>query len=88
MTGAPVSLVEVTPDGAVYAFVLGQGLVRSGEPPAGFETVSNAFGEAYLLHLAGDPADPGRLFAATGEGRILASADHGRTWAPLTGSGR
>jgi photosystem II stability/assembly factor-like uncharacterized protein len=88
VTGAPVSVVEVTPDGALYAFVLGQGLVRSGDPPAAFETVSNAFGEGYLLHLAGDPADPSRLFAATGEGRILASADRGRSWAPLTGSGQ
>jgi photosystem II stability/assembly factor-like uncharacterized protein len=88
VTGAPVSLVEVTPDGTLYAFVLGRGLIRSGEPPTAFQTVSNAFGEAYLLHLASDVADPGRLFAATGEGRILASADGGRTWAPLAGSGQ
>jgi photosystem II stability/assembly factor-like uncharacterized protein len=86
LEGAPVSLAEVTPDGSLYAFVLGRGLVRSGEPPVAFETVSSAFGDAYLLHLAADPSDPGRLFGATGEGRILASSDRGRTWAPLSGS--
>ena len=46
----------------------------------------HTFGDAYLLHLAGDPADPGRLFGATGEGQVLASTDRGRTWAPLAGS--
>lgn len=85
--GAPVSLVELAPDGTLYAFVLGRGLVKSSEPPAGFETVSNAFGDGYLLHLAGDPANPGRLFAATAEGQVVASTDRGRTWAPLANSG-
>ena len=76
-----------TQDGALYAFVFDHGLVRSGsEPPTMFQTVSNSFGEAYLLHLAGDRADPARLFAATGEGQILASADRGRTWVPLAGA--
>jgi photosystem II stability/assembly factor-like uncharacterized protein len=84
--GAPVSLVEVTPDGSLYAFVLGRGLVRSAEPPVAFETVSSAFGDAYLLHFAGDPADPGRLFGATGEGQVLASTDRGRTWEPIAES--
>ena len=85
--GAPVTLVEVAPDGTLYAFVYGRGLVASGEPPAGFETVSAGFGGAFLLHLAADPTDPDRLFAATGEGAILASTDRGRTWSGLAGSG-
>ena len=70
-----VSMVEVTPDGRLYAFVLGRGLVRSGEPPVAFETVSTDFGDAYLLHLAGDPTDASRLFGATGDRRLLASTD-------------
>ena len=85
--GAPVTLVEVAPDGTLYAFVYGRGLVASGEPPAGFETVSGGFGDAFLLHIAADPTNPDRLFAATGEGRILASSDRGRTWSGLAGSG-
>ena len=84
--GAPVTLVEGAPDGSLYAFVLGRGLVRTAEPALTFETVSADFGDVFLLHLAGDPADPARLFAATGEGQILASADRGRTWAPVAGA--
>jgi hypothetical protein len=76
------------PDGALYAFVLGEGLMRSAEAPLTFQTVSNAFGDAYLLHLASDPSDSGRLFAATGDRLILASADGGRTWAPLASPGQ
>jgi photosystem II stability/assembly factor-like uncharacterized protein len=85
--GAPVTLVEIAPDGTFYAFVYGRGLVASGEPPAEFETVSGDFGGAFLLHLAGDPTDPDRQFGATGDGRILASNDRGRTWTGLAGSG-
>ena len=81
-----MTLVEGAPDGSLYAFVLGRGLVRTAEPALTFETVSADFGDVFLLHLAGDPADPARLFAATGEGQILASADRGRTWAPVAGA--
>ena len=87
VSGAAVSLVEVAPDGTLYAFVLGRGLVRGKEPPAGLETVSNAFGEGYLLHLAADPTNPSRLFAADSQGQLLASSDQGRTWTALSGSG-
>jgi photosystem II stability/assembly factor-like uncharacterized protein len=83
---APVSLVEVTPDGTLYALVIGRGLVRSGEPPIGLQTVSNSFGQEYLLHLAGDPTNPNRLFAATGGGRVLTSTDQGRTWSTFGSS--
>ena len=67
--------------------VLGRGLVKSVEPPVAIETVSNVFGESYLLHLAADPTNPDRLFAATGEGQVLASTDQGRTWAAFGRSG-
>ncbi|MFC4171550.1 F510_1955 family glycosylhydrolase [Microvirga sp. GCM10011540] len=80
LDGAPVSLVEVTPDGTLYAFVIGRGLVRSAEEPFGPTELGNDFGGGYLLHLAVDPANPDRLFAATGKGRVLTSTDQGRTW--------
>jgi len=83
LQGAPVSLVEVTPEGTLYAFVLGRGLVKAGEPPVGLETISNGFGDGYLLHLAVDPANPKRVFAVTNGGKLLGSADQGRTWTAL-----
>ncbi|WP_262031705.1 F510_1955 family glycosylhydrolase [Microvirga sp. Mcv34] len=81
--GAPVSLVEVTPEGTLYAFVLGRGLVKAAEPPVGFETISSGFGDGYLLHLAADPTNPKRVFAATNGGKLLSSIDQGRTWTAL-----
>jgi photosystem II stability/assembly factor-like uncharacterized protein len=88
LQGSPVTLVEVTPDGALYAFVVGRGLVRSAEEPLTFTTLGNDFGGGFLQHLAVDPTNPKRLFAATGRGRLLASTDEGRTWATFGGSGR
>lgn len=87
LEGAPVSLVEVTPDGTLYAFVLGRGLVRSAEEPLNFTELGSDFGGGYLLHLAVDPTNPSRLFASTGKGRVLTSADQGRTWSSFGSSG-
>jgi photosystem II stability/assembly factor-like uncharacterized protein len=78
--GTPVSLVEVSPDGTLYAFVIDRGLVRSSEDPLNFSVLGADIGGGFLLHLAVDPTDPNRLFAATGKGRLLVSTDQGRSW--------
>ncbi|QPC88310.1 exo-alpha-sialidase [Mesorhizobium sp. NBSH29] len=83
INGTPVSLVEVAADGSVYAFVLGRGLVRSAEPEMDFKTISDAWGDRILLHLAVDPSDKNRMFAATHQGDILASVDGGAKWDEL-----
>ena len=80
LEGAPVSLVEVTQQGIVYVFVLGRGLLRSAEQQVDFSTVNSDWGNRFLLHLAVDPTDPKRLFAATQHGEILVSTDHGQIW--------
>jgi photosystem II stability/assembly factor-like uncharacterized protein len=79
----PVSLVESAADGTVYAFMLGSGLLRADEPSLNWRTVSNAFGQSYPLHLAIDPGDPRRLYAAMQGGELQASADGGATWRVL-----
>ncbi|MFQ5566387.1 MAG: WD40/YVTN/BNR-like repeat-containing protein [Paracoccaceae bacterium] len=76
----PVSLVEVTGDGTIYAFMLGSGLLRRDETSLNWRTLNNDFGERYLLHLAVDPGNGERLFAVTQEKELLASSDGGRTW--------
>mgnify|MGYP000209220887 CR=1 FL=1 len=78
--GSPVSLVEVTPDGTLYAFVLGQGLLRSGEGELDLASVGADWGDRILLHLAVDPANKDRTFVASHQGNILASKDGGATW--------
>jgi photosystem II stability/assembly factor-like uncharacterized protein len=80
LRGAPVSMVEGAPDGRLYAFVLGRGLLSSAEDPLDFQTVSGDWADRFLLHLATDPNDSDRLFGATQEGTILASSDGGKSW--------
>jgi photosystem II stability/assembly factor-like uncharacterized protein len=81
--GAPVSLIEVTADGVLYAFVLGQGLVRAAEADMNFETTAADWGDKILLHMAVDPTDSNRMFIASHQGDIFASTDGGTNWAAL-----
>jgi hypothetical protein len=87
----PATTVQVTAASEVYAFLVGTGLVRTGEPDLAWQPVSDGFGEAYLLHLTVDPAEPGNLFVVSVDPRshqqsLLASRDRGTTWSAL-GSG-
>ena len=81
--GAPVTMVETAPDGTLYAFVIGQGLVSSKEAVFDFATINGDWGVSFLLHLAVDPSDPHHLYAATGENEVLHSTDGGKTWSPF-----
>jgi photosystem II stability/assembly factor-like uncharacterized protein len=80
---APVTMVEVTADGTMYAFLFGQGLATAKEGVFNWSVVSGDWDQDYILHLAVDPEDPDRMFAATGNGQIVASSDRGKTWAPF-----
>jgi photosystem II stability/assembly factor-like uncharacterized protein len=87
----PATMVHVTPDGAVYAFVVGTGLIETMEPDLSWQTVSkDGFGGDYALHFAVDPTSADKLFAITLDPRskeqaVLASGDGGKSWAPLAG---
>ena len=82
----PTSMVEVGRDGTIYAFVLGRGLISTSEERLpNWETLSNGFGDGYVLHLAIDPTDGDKLYAALHDGRVLASSDGGRLWHPFGG---
>ena len=76
----PVSLVEVSGNGTIHAFVLGHGLLQGREGASDWRTLNNDFGDRYLLHLAVDPANSARLFAVTQESELMASEDGGRNW--------
>ncbi len=81
--GQPATMVETGPDGTVYAFIVGSGLIRAPAAMLAWSPVSNGFGSSVLLHLAVDPDDPNRLFAVDDAGRILASTDAGLNWTTL-----
>lgn len=85
----PATMVQATPEGEVYAFLVGTGLIRTSEPSLSWQTLGTGFGAGYLLHLAVAPGE--RLYAVgvTGQGHeqaLLTSRDGGGTWSPLAGS--
>ena len=88
----PATMVYVTPDGAVYAFLVGTGLVRTAEPKLSWRTITkDGFGGDYVLYLAVDPTGHDRLYAVSfnpqsHQQAVLTSGDAGATWAPLAGS--
>ena len=84
----PATLVEVTPEGRVWAFLVGTGLIRADEPDLAWTTLEASLGEAVLLHLAVDPVAPERLYAVSYDLRskaqaLVTSGDGGRSWSPL-----
>jgi len=72
-------------DGTVYAFVMGQGLLKAQEGNATWTTVHNQFGEQVLLQFAVDSSNPRRLYALNQFGRLLSSSDAGASWADYAG---
>ena len=89
----PATMVHVEPNGNVYAFVTGYGLVRASEPNLNWRYASDGFGEAYVLHMAVDPTDDRKLYVVTFDSQtrvqaILASRDGGEIWTTLGGGGK
>ena len=82
--GEIVSAVKTGDDGALYAFVLGRGLMMAKESAAqDWQALSNGFGEAIPLHIAVDPADGKHLALATQTNAVLESKDGGANWQPF-----
>lgn len=86
LEGAPVSLVAVTEDARIFIFVPGQGLAVADEAELRFSPLARDWGEDVLLHLAVDPVNPERMFAASHLGNVFASIDGGETWEPMRGA--
>jgi photosystem II stability/assembly factor-like uncharacterized protein len=93
ISGRPVTMVQTTSRGAVFAFVVGTGLMRASELGLNWRTIGGGLGNDYILHLAVDPADDAKLHAIafsprTRKSSVLASRDGGRSWLPLGGTTR
>jgi photosystem II stability/assembly factor-like uncharacterized protein len=77
--GEPVSMVATGPNGALYAYVVGRGLVRAAEVQS--EAWSPLSTDRRIqLHLAIDGKDPSRLFAIAHKAGIIRSDDGGKNW--------
>lgn len=75
----PAPLVATSADGRVYAFLWGQGLLRTQEPALSWEVLFNGFGGQAVTGLAG--AD-GMLFATTTADKLFVSTNGGTSWQP------
>jgi photosystem II stability/assembly factor-like uncharacterized protein len=76
----PVTSVETLPEGGVIAYTLDQGLLIDRTGLGMWERLAEPRGYRYLLHLT---MSGSRAFALTDKGRILQSADGGRSWRPF-----
>jgi photosystem II stability/assembly factor-like uncharacterized protein len=77
--GEAVSMVATSPGGALYAYVVGRGLMRGTEAqPDGWSPLSSD--QRIQLHLALDGTDPNRMFAIAHKAGIIRSDDGGRSW--------
>jgi photosystem II stability/assembly factor-like uncharacterized protein len=77
--GEPVSMIATGPDSALYAYVVGRGLMRAAEAQP--ETWSPLSTDRRIqLHLAIDGKNPSRMFAIAHKAGIIRSEDGGKTW--------
>lgn len=80
----PVTTVELTADGTIYAFVPGRGLLKATETAPKFDMIGQGPDSAgYILHLAADAKSPERMVAVSGDLAIVVSGDSGATWKKL-----
>lgn len=84
------SMVQVTPEGTVYTFIAGAGLLRAEEPALQWTALGNDFGGALVLHLAAGKGEETqrRIYVVTldPESRsqaLYASRDGGQSWTRL-----
>jgi hypothetical protein len=80
--GIPVTAVESTGSGEIYAFFAGGGLFRR-DGDGSWITLSEKFGQRVILHLAVHGETPHRLAAVTEASDVLISDDAGKSWRPL-----
>ena len=80
--GVPVTAVESTGSGEIYAFFAGDGLFRR-DSAGTWTSLSKEFGQRVILHLAIHEDTPERLAAVTDTSAVLISEDAGKSWRPI-----
>jgi photosystem II stability/assembly factor-like uncharacterized protein len=82
LQGVPVTAVEATGTGGIYAFAAGSGLFR-GDGDGNLTALSENFSQRVILHLAIDGTEPDRIAAVTDDSAVLISGDAGKSWRPF-----
>ncbi|MFZ5675377.1 MAG: WD40/YVTN/BNR-like repeat-containing protein [Pseudomonadota bacterium] len=79
--GEVASTIQTGPDNALYAFVVGRGLMKASEhKPDSWSLLSNDFGEAIPLHLAANSEDGQHLALTLQNNEVRESLDGGKSW--------
>jgi photosystem II stability/assembly factor-like uncharacterized protein len=86
----PVTAVHVAADGALYAFIAGDGLLRADAEGAAWRRLGEPPNGDYILHLAAGAGDPPPLFAVTFNPQsrrqsVMQSRDGGARWTEIGG---
>ncbi|MBK1866284.1 WD40/YVTN/BNR-like repeat-containing protein [Aestuariivirga sp. YIM B02566] len=79
--GEVASTIQTGPDKALYAFVVGRGLMKASEDkPDSWSVLTNDFGEAIPLHLATNTKDGQQLALTMQNNEVRESRDGGKSW--------
>lgn len=80
MFRSPATMVHTSPNGDLYAFMVGRGLLHTKETKLRWKSLNNRWGGRALIHLTIDPKDAQRLYAITNRGEIVVSRNGGSDW--------
>lgn len=86
-TRQTATMVHVSPNGVIHAFIVGRGLVRASEPDLAWQVIGNGIGRDVILHFASAP--DGQVVNAivldpdTRSQALKISRDGGSTWLRL-----
>jgi photosystem II stability/assembly factor-like uncharacterized protein len=81
----PVTMVETAPDGRIYAFYAGVGLVTAEPDATKWRLVNGDLGAHDFLHMAVDPVNNEHMAAVTQDSLVLETRDGGLSWKPFSG---
>ncbi|MFV2055819.1 MAG: c-type cytochrome [Thiohalomonadales bacterium] len=80
----PVTMVQTTADGGLYAFVVTRGLLHRATSSSDWREVNNQFGAQILLRLFPATENMTTFYAVNQNGKPLISSDKGKSWHRLS----
>jgi len=84
--GLPATMVSEPTSGNLYAFVVGQGLLRFDKDNNQWHLVNNKFGSQVLLQLSAESGNPNKLIGLNQFGKLIVSENSGVDWHSIKGS--
>jgi len=81
----PATLITETSHGELYAFILGEGLMKYDDASRQWQLVNNKFGSQILINLSGDSSSPEKLVALNQYRKLIVSENAGRDWYSIKG---